>query len=82
VLEVQKGWVREERHTIVYRLAVRLLRGETLHAIDRHRRVWRATATALYLLQPGAELALMVVESDAYDVAERFASALPSCDRV
>lgn len=50
-------------HARVFRLAVRLLRGEELHLVDEHGRRWTATTKSLaYHDAP-------VVEGSAYDVA-------------
>jgi hypothetical protein len=59
----------------VFLLAARLLNGETVERLDSHGRHWLATATALYLLQPGAGELGPVVEGEAYDVAGRFVAA-------
>jgi hypothetical protein len=66
--------VREERYATVFLLAARLLNGETIERLDVHGPHWRATATTLALVQPGTGSLGPVVEGDAYDVAERFAS--------
>jgi hypothetical protein len=66
--------VREERYPTVFLLAARLLNGEAIERIDTHGRHGRAAATVLYLVQPGTGELAAVVEGDAYDVAERFAS--------
>jgi hypothetical protein len=64
--------VREERCPVVFQLAVRLLRGETIDRVDEHGRHWRATATALCLVAPGSGELDAVVQGNAYDVAEPF----------
>jgi hypothetical protein len=66
--------VRDDRYGTVFRLATRLLRGETIERVDEHGRYWRATATALYWFEPATGELAPVVEGDAYEVAERFGS--------
>jgi hypothetical protein len=55
------GGLRRERYPTVFLLAAHLLNGEAIERLDVHGRHWRATATALYLVQPGTgELAPVV----------------------
>ena len=58
------------RHEHVYRLTVRLLRGETIEHADEYGRRWRATADTLSLVLPGSGESAPVLEgADAYEVA-------------
>lgn len=61
-------------HSTVFVLAVRLLRGETIEHVDQNGTQWRASATALLLVEPETGLtAAIVLEADAFDVAHRLA---------
>jgi hypothetical protein len=59
------------RYLIVRALALRLLDGEVIEHVDKQGRRWRATATALTLVAPETGEDTLVVEGDAYEIAER-----------
>jgi hypothetical protein len=63
-----------ERYQTVRALALRLLRGEIIAFVDHGGRPWRASATQLVLVSRETGERVVVVDGDAYDVAERLST--------
>jgi hypothetical protein len=65
------GTAVANRYLVVRAPALRLLDGEVIEHVDKQGRRWRATATALTLVAPKTGEDILVVEGDAYEIAER-----------
>ncbi len=65
------GTTVASHYLIVRALALRLLDGEVIEHVDKQGRRWRATATALTLVAPKTGEDILMVEGDAYEIAER-----------
>jgi hypothetical protein len=62
--------LQETRHSRVFSLARRLLRGEIIDLTDRHGRTWRGTACSLAVVQRGTgEIGPVFEDVAAFDVA-------------
>lgn len=62
------------RYRKVRALALRLLRGEVIERVDEHGRRWKGTATVLAIMLPETGETALIIEGDAYDVAERLST--------
>jgi hypothetical protein len=63
-----------ERYPTVRTLALRLLRGEVVAFVDHGGRPWRASATQLVLVSRETGERVVVLEGDAYDIAEKLST--------